>query len=340
MITTTIQKLIERQNLAVEEAYAVMSQIMEGGVSDARIAALLIALKSKGEAPEEVAGFAQAMRDKGVRLNNGGDHIIDVCGTGGDNSGSFNISTAVAFTVAGSGVRVAKHGNRSISSKSGSADVLEKLGLNIQLSPNAAEQALDKIGIAFLFAPLYHPAMKHVAPVRKELAMKTVFNILGPLTNPAGTRRQLVGTFNRRAAELMSRAAEMLDMEKVCFVCTDNRFDEISLTHPAEIIEYNQGSSVRKYSVSHETFGYPQLNFDQLRGDSPEHNASIIDNLFQKKEKSAHFYSVAANAALALYCAGYSDSLGNCRDAAETSILSGAAYDKLNALRAFGEANS
>src|SRR3989304_7186624 len=214
-----LEKLLENFDLSFAESYNLMNEIMQGSINNSHLSGILIALKLKGESAEEIAGFASAMRENSQKIICDDENMIDVCGTGGDNSGSFNISTAVAFTVAGAGVKVAKHGNRSISSKSGSADVLEELGININLSKEQSEEALDKVGMAFLFAPLYHPAMKHAGQVRKELGIKTVFNMLGPLTNPAGVKRQMIGTFSIKAAETMCEAAKYLGHKKVCFVC-------------------------------------------------------------------------------------------------------------------------
>ncbi|RPI73213.1 MAG: anthranilate phosphoribosyltransferase, partial [Ignavibacteriales bacterium] len=233
-----IEKLLDKEDLTIEESCDAMNEIMNGKVDNSNLAGFLIALKSKGEAPEEVAGFAMAMRDSCIKINFSDDNLIDVCGTGGDNSGSFNISTAVSFVAAGAGVKVAKHGNKSVSSKCGSADVLQQLGININLPKEKAEEALDKIGIAFLFAPLYHPAMRHAVQVRKELRMKTVFNMLGPLTNPAGVKRQLIGTFNSVAAETMAKAAMHLNIDKVCFVCCGDKYDEVYLGEPTSIFEF------------------------------------------------------------------------------------------------------
>jgi len=232
-----LEKITAGENLSFEESKQVMGFIMDGQASPEEIAGLLIGLKTKGETADEVAGAAHAMRTRSIKIDSRGNHVIDVCGTGGDNSGTFNISTTAAFVVAAAGIRVAKHGNRSITSKSGSADVLKALGININMTPERATEALDQVGLTFLFAPDYHPAMKHVAPVRRELGMKTIFNMLGPLTNPAGTKRQLIGTYSRSAAKLMHEAAAMLDMEQVSFVCTADRFDEIILSEPSDVYE-------------------------------------------------------------------------------------------------------
>ena len=336
MIKDKIEKVIASKNLSFDEAYETMSYIMNGDVNNTHIAALLTALKCKGEHPDEVAGFAKAMREKSVKLESSGvKNAIDVCGTGGDGSGTFNISTAAAFVIAGAGIPVAKHGNRSISSKCGSADVLTELGVDVNLSPEQSSKALNEIGITFMYAPLYHPAMKYVASVRKELAMKTVFNLLGPLTNPAGTKRQLIGTYDDSASELISKALKHLEMEKVCIVCTENRFDEISLGGKTNVKEFSAGKEIKSYTVNNETFGYPEVDHIEIKGNSPEENAGIITRLLTENKKNAAFHVVAANAAMGLYSAGISEDLMNCRDIAEDSILSGKAFQKLEQLKNF-----
>ncbi|OGU50191.1 MAG: anthranilate phosphoribosyltransferase [Ignavibacteria bacterium RIFOXYB2_FULL_35_12] len=330
-----LEKIIAGEDLTFEESYAAMTKIMNGNVNNSHLAAFLIALKSKGETAEEIAGSVQAMRDKSIKINCSDNNVIDVCGTGGDNSGSFNISTATAFAAAGAGVKVAKHGNRSISSKCGSADVLQELGINVNLLPEQSEEALNTIGIAFLFAPLYHPAMKYAAPVRKELGIKTVFNMLGPLTNPAGVKRQIIGTFSSSAAKTMSEAAKYLDLEKVCFLCSNDKYDEINLGDSTTIYEYNKGSKVKNYVISNATFNYPLVDESQIKGDTSEINAKLIFDVFENKTRNGAFHTIAANTALALYCAGKSDNLDECTEIAEESILSGAALRKLNELKAY-----
>ncbi len=330
-----LEKVIEKEDLSFDEAFTVMNDVMTGTVNNSQLAGFLVALKAKGETPSEVAGFAKAMRNNCVKIECDDENAIDVCGTGGDNSGSFNISTAVAFTAAGAGIKVAKHGNRSISSKSGSADVLQHLGVNINLSRDESERALKEIGITFLFAPLYHPAMKYAAPVRKELAMKTVFNMLGPLTNPAGVKKQLIGTFNRKAARTMSEAAKYLDFEKACFICCDDRYDEIYLGDITEIHEYNNSEEIRTYTISNDSFSYPKISDQDIKGDTAEVNAQIILDVLENKNRNGAFHTITANSAMALYCADFSDSLTECQKAAEDSILSGAAIAKLNELKRF-----
>ncbi len=340
MIKKQLDKIIGCEDLSFDESYGVMSEIMSGNVNNSHLAGFLIALKAKGETPAEVAGFAKAMQDKSIKLNCDDANVIDVCGTGGDNSGSFNISTATAFAVAGAGIKVAKHGNRSISSKCGSADVLQELGININLTVRQSEEALRKIGITFLFAPQYHPAMKYAAVVRRELGMKTVFNMLGPLTNPAGVKKQIIGTFNSRAAKIMSQAAKYLNFDKVCFLCGDDRYDEIYLGNNTEIFEYDSGKELMSYNITNNTFGYPKIADNEILGDSPEYNAKIIIDVFEGKKRNGAFYTVAANTALALYSAGYSDDLQICKEAAEDSLINGGALSKLNELRRFSMAKA
>ena len=332
-----LEKVIEGHNLTFDEAYEVMYSIMSGNENNSKIASLLTALKMKGETSEEVAGFVKAMREKVIKIKCENERVIDVCGTGGDGSGTFNISTAVSFVVAGAGVSVAKHGNRSISSRSGSSDVLHELGVDVQLNPELSEKALNEIGIAFLFAPLYHPAMKHVAPIRKELEFRSIFNILGPLTNPAGVKRQLIGTFNDDVARLMTDAIRLLEMEKVAFLCTSNRYDEITLTDITKVYEVNHDHSMYFYSLTNENFGYPKATLEQLQGGSAKENAEIIYKVFTGETDGAAYEVVVANAAMALKTSGISDDLAECKNLAEESIKSGATLRKLKELKEFGE---
>jgi anthranilate phosphoribosyltransferase len=335
MISSTLNKLFEKENLTFNEAEDVANILMHGKTNNSQIASLLTALKIKGETPTEIAGFANAMRINGVKLETSTDNLIDVCGTGGDNSGSFNISTAVAFVVAGAGLKVAKHGNRSITSKSGSSDVLTELGVNIELTPEQSLQALEEIGIAFLFAPIYHPAMRHVGPVRLELGFKTIFNILGPLTNPANTKNQMIGTFNFDVAMKMAKAAQILDMERVTFVCTNNQYDEITLTDPADIIELIS-SEISTRRIDPNTFGYNTISLDDIAGGTPNDNAEMIYDLFSSNARTIHFNVVAANAAVALYTSGNYETLREAQKVAERSILEGKAMKKLKQLIDFG----
>ncbi|MBK8944779.1 MAG: anthranilate phosphoribosyltransferase [Ignavibacteriae bacterium] len=332
-----LEKVIAGESLSFDEAYNVMYSIMSGSENNSKIASLLTALKIKGETAEEVAGFVKAMREKVIPIKCENKKVIDVCGTGGDGSGTFNISTAVSFVVAGAGVSVAKHGNRSISSKSGSSDVLHELGVDVQLSPELSEKALNEIGIAFLFAPLYHPAMKHVAPIRKELEFRSIFNILGPLTNPAKVKRQMIGTFSDKTAQLMCEAIKLLEMEKVAFLCTKNSFDEITLTDTTKVFEVNQDHSMYFYSLTNKNFNFPKIELEHIQGGNAKENAEIIFNIFSNKNIGPAYEVVIANAALALKTSGISDNLMECKSIAEESIKSGATLKKLIELKEFGD---
>ncbi|MEN8191922.1 MAG: anthranilate phosphoribosyltransferase [Bacteroidota bacterium] len=334
MIKDILNKLLDKIDLSFEEATTAADLLMSGGINNSQIAALLTALRVKGETPIEIAGFATAMRNNGIKIETDTTNTIDVCGTGGDNSGSFNISTAVAFVVAGAGVNVAKHGNRSITSKSGSSDVLTELGVNINLTPEQSQKALEEIGIAFLFAPIYHPAMKNVAPVRLELGFKTIFNILGPLTNPANTVKQMIGAFNNETALKMAEAAKLLKMERVSFVCTNNQYDEITLTQSTQVIELKD-SEITTDEIDVSTFGYDTIELGDIAGGTPSDNAQIIYDLFSSGSRTTHFNVVAANAAIALYTSGNYATLNESQNAAEDSLLSGNALKKLNQLISF-----
>ena len=331
MIRNEIQQLITGESLSLEQSRSVMNSIMSGEVNHSQISALLTALRSKGETPEEVAGFALAMRDKSLKIKTIHSDAIDVCGTGGDSSGTFNISTATAFVVAGAGVKVAKHGNRSITSKAGSADVLKSLAVNIDLSQEQCTSVLDEIGISFIFAPLFHPAMVHAVPVRKELGFRTVFNILGPLTNPAGVKRQLIGVFNEAAAQLMAKAARHLEYESVNFICTENKYDEITLTGTAVVHELT-GAGIKTETLTPEALGYPRISVEDIKGGSADENAEIILSILRDRKKSAFYSVVVANSALALLMAGKTNDLDECKSIAIESIESGNALKKLNEL--------
>lgn len=324
-----LEKIIEKEHLSRLEAYETMMRIMSGAINNGQLAGFLTALKSKGETAEELAGFVEAMREHAIPLPHDRKDAVDVCGTGGDSSGTFNISTAVAFVVAGAGVPMAKHGNRSISSKCGSSDVLQQLGVDIGLSIATATKALNETGIVFLFAPQYHPAMRHAGEVRRQLAVKTVFNMLGPLCNPAGVKRQLIGVYNITAARSMCDAAAYLDFERVSFVCTDGKFDEVLLHGKAHVFDRKGSGTVNGYSLSAKDFGLTEAPLAELQGGDALENASIIMRVLRDKVKDAAFNTVVANAALALQIAGKAETLPECVAIAEESVLSGAAYGKL-----------
>ena len=333
-----------RESLTREEARAVMSQILAGECSDAQIAALLVALHMKGETVEEICGFAEAIRAAASPLvihqnstvdvsGSGRDALVDTCGTGGDASGTFNISTATAFVVAGAGVRVAKHGNRSVTSKCGSADVMESLGVKIDLPPARIAACLEEVGIAFLFAPALHSAMKRVQNARRELRLRTVFNLLGPLTNPAHASAQVVGVYSAELVEKLAEALSMLGLHRALVVHGSDGLDEITVTGPTRIAEVREGR-VRTYEVTPEEFGIKRARIEDLAGGDAAVNAAIVRELLSGK-KSPRRDVVLLNAAAALVAAGKADHLADGVAPAERSIDSGAAAGKLDALVRF-----
>jgi len=335
-----------RQSLAREEARAVMSEVLTGKCTDAQIAALLVALHMKGETVEEIVGFADAIRAAATRLNvhdlpvdvsgTGRDALVDTCGTGGDASGTFNISTATAFAVAGAGVRVAKHGNRSVSSKCGSADVMEALGVNINLPPARLAACLEETGMAFLYAPAMHSAMKFVQTARRELRLRTVFNLLGPLTNPMQASAQVVGVYSLDLVEKLAEALSMLGLRRALVVHGLDGLDEITITGPTRVAEVRDGN-VRTYEIRPEEFDMQSATLDDIHGGDAAANAEIIREIL-RGEKSARRDVVLLNAAAALVAAGRADQLSGALPLAEKSIDSGAAARKLDALVGFTNA--
>ena len=333
-----------RQSLTRSEARAVMTEVLTGKCSDAQIAALLVALHMKGETVEEIVGFAEAIRAAATPLElhgnsvldasgTGRDALVDTCGTGGDASGTFNISTATAFVAAGAGVRVAKHGNRSVTSKCGSADVMEALGVNINLPPAQIAACLDQVGIAFLFAPAMHSAMKYVQPVRRELRLRTVFNLLGPLTNPARATCQVVGVYSDELVEKLAEALSMLGLRRALVVHGSDGLDEITISGPTRVGEVRDGS-VHTYEVTPEEFGMRRAPLDDIAGGDAALNASLIRDLLAGK-KSARRDVVLLNAGAALVAAGRADHLRDAVPMAAAAIDSGGALSKLQLLTTF-----
>jgi anthranilate phosphoribosyltransferase len=338
------------QSLARAEARDVMAEVLAGNCTDAQIAALLMALRMKGETVEEIVGFAEAIRAAATPLpiapaasgaldlsGTGRDalaeSLVDTSGTGGDASGTFNISTATAFVTAGAGVRVAKHGNRSISSKCGSADVMEALGVNIQLSPEHAVQCLREVGICFLYAPDLHSSMKQVQKVRRELRLRTMFNLLGPLTNPAHASGQVVGVYALEMVEKLAEALSMLGLHRALVVHGLDGLDEITITGPTRIAEARDGT-VRTYEVDPEEFGMKRATLADISGGDTAENAAIVREVLSGK-KSPRRDVVVLNSAAALVAAGRADHLADVILLAARSIDSGAAAAKLAALTSF-----
>src|SRR5688500_7490390 len=274
MFAPLIEKLVRHEDLTMDEATAAMREVMEGRVPSAALAALLSALRMKGERPSELVGFARAMREHSVKISRPEGEVCDTCGTGGDRSGTFNISSAAAVVVASAGVKVAKHGNRSVSSRCGSADVFEHLGVNIAAAPAVVERTLHDANIAFFFAPTFHPSMRHAAPTRRELGVRTAFNLLGPLTNPAGARRQLVGVPRPELTELVARALALLGTERAWVVHGADGLDEISTTGYTKVSECRDGA-VNTFYVHPSDFGVPKATPEALRGGDASDNAAI-----------------------------------------------------------------
>ena len=275
MIQESISQLIGGQDLGRDRARAVMNQIMSGEATDAQIGAFLVALRCKGETVEEISGCAEVMRDKATRISTTREKVVDTCGTGGDGSSSFNISTAVAFVVAGAGLCVAKHGNRAMSSRCGSADVLSALGVNIEASPAVVSACLEEAGIGFLFAPMLHGAMKHAIGPRKEIGTRTVFNVLGPLTNPAGAERQLIGVFAPDLTATMAGVLRDLDSVRAFVVHGADGLDEVTITGPSQVSELNDGE-VTTYEITPEQFGLKRGSAESLKGGDADDNAQTL----------------------------------------------------------------
>jgi anthranilate phosphoribosyltransferase len=351
MILDALQRVANHgQSLSRAEAREVMDEVLAGTCTDAQIAALLTALRIKGETVEEIVGFAEAIRSAATPLpigrqagaldvsGTGRDALtesalVDTSGTGGDASGTFNISTATAFVTAGAGVRVAKHGNRSISSKCGSADVMEALGVNIQLSPERAAACLREIGICFLFAPDLHLSMKQVQRVRRELRLRTMFNLLGPLTNPAGASGQIVGVYALDMVEKLAEALSMLGLHRALVVHGLDGLDEITISGRTRVAEARDGS-VRTYEIVPEEFGMKRASLEEISGGNAAQNGAIVREVLSGK-KSARRDVVVLNAAAALVAAGCVDRISDGVSLAERSIDSGAAAGKLEALVQF-----
>jgi anthranilate phosphoribosyltransferase len=345
MILEALNRIANQgQSLTREEARTVMSEVLTGKCTDAQIAGLLVALHMKGETVEEIVGFAEAIRAAAAQLptqqnstvdvsDTGRDALVDTCGTGGDASGTFNISTATAFVAAGAGVRVAKHGNRSLTSKCGSADVMEALGININLAPDRLAACLKEVGMAFLFAPAMHSAMKFVQAARRELKLRTVFNLLGPLTNPAHASAQVVGVYSAKLVDTLAEALSMLGLRRALVVHGSDGLDEITITGPTRIAEVRDGN-IRTYEVTPEEFGMKRANIDAIAGGDAAANAAIIGAVLGG-EISPRRDVVLLNAAAALVAAGKADHLADALALAAKSIDSGAAAGKVRELAEF-----
>ena len=327
MIREAIAKLIQREDLRREEAEAIMQEIMLGSATPSQIGAFIIALRMKGETAEEIAGCASAMRSHAIKVQTKRSPLVDTCGTGGDGTGTFNISTVVAFVVAGAGIAVAKHGNRSVSSRCGSADVLETLGASIDLGPTAVGKCLDEIGLGFLFAPRLHPAMKYAAVPRREIGARTVFNLLGPLTNPAGASRQLLGVYDPALTDTIARVLALMNTDCALVVHGAGGLDELSVTGVNKITQLQNGN-ITTYSLDPQELGLPLEEPASLEGGLPDENAKIVKDLLQGQE-GAKRNVVLLNASAALLAAGKAADFSEGLSLAAQSIDTGKALDKL-----------
>ena len=330
-----IRAVVERRNLNASEMGAVMRLIMTGQATPAQIGGFLIGLRMKGETVEEIAAAAQVMRELVTRVAVSGPHLVDTCGTGGDGVSTFNISTAAAFVVAAAGGRVAKHGNRSVSSKSGSADVLEAAGVNLDLGPEQVGQCVNEVGVGFMFAPKHHAAMKHAIGPRREMAVRTIFNLLGPLTHPAGAPNQVLGVFADQWVEPLAEVLQRLGSEHVLVVHAEDGMDEISIGAATRVAELKDGR-VRVYRVQPEDFGLKRADVKQLGVSNPAESFAMVQQVLENKLGAARDI-VALNAGAAIYAAGLAPDLAAGIKTASAVIASGAAKAKLAALVALSK---
>ncbi len=331
LIRNYLPRLIRREDLSRDEAVSLLDALLDDEATDSQIAAVLVALAAKGETSDELAGLAEALRARAVRVKCGHTSFIDTAGTGSSQAKTFNISTAAAFVIAGAGLPVAKHGNRAATSRSGSADVLSALGVNVNALPGVAEKCLNEIGICFMFAPLYHGATARVAGIRRELGIHTTFNLLGPLSNPAGAPRQIIGVWRRDLVERMAQALAALGTDRAWVVHGEDGLDEITVAARTFIAE-TQGETVRTFEIEPKLFGLWRGSLEHLRGGDAADNAEIIRQVLSGKRRDEARALVIANAAAALFVGGMTSSEREAAQAAEESIGSEAARMKLEQL--------
>jgi anthranilate phosphoribosyltransferase len=329
-IQTAIRSMIARQDLSGDEMTSVMRQIMTGECTPSQIGGFLVGLHMKGESVDEISAAARVMRELATRVDVGQQHLVDTAGTGGDSSGSFNISTASAIVAAAAGARVAKHGNRSMTSNSGSADVLEAAGVKLDVSPQKVAECVERVGVGFMFAPAHHGAMKHAIGARKELAVRTVFNVLGPLTNPAGAPNQVIGVFHSELVELMANVLKQLGSNHVMVVHADDGMDEISISAPTRVAELKDGE-VTTYTLEPSDFGMEKADVAELKVGSAEESLAMIRGVFADNPGPARDI-VCLNAGAAIYVSGLADSLAAGVEAAGKAISDGRASEVLQNL--------
>jgi anthranilate phosphoribosyltransferase len=336
VIQATIAKLLDGHDLTRDEACETMRTIMRGEATPAQIAGFLVALRAKGETADEIAGCAEAMREHVLRVNPKRDDLVDIVGTGGDGANTYNISTAAALVAAGAGAAIAKHGNRAASSASGAADVLEALGFRLELPPERIERSIDELGFGFLFAQAHHPAMKHAAPIRRELATRTVFNVLGPLTNPAGARALMLGVYSPELTRTLADALVQLGAERAYVVYGAGGIDELSPCGPNLVCEVENGS-VRKYELDPLDLGIERCDPAELRGGDPQSNAAALRRVLAG-QGGGHRSAVILNAAGGIAAAGHAENLREGIALAREAIDSGAAAARLEQLVEFSQA--
>ncbi len=339
-IQQALSKVVDRIDLSTDEMQSVMTQVMTGEATQAQIGALLMGLRMKGETIEEITGAAKVMSQLASGVQVAGDHVVDTCGTGGDGANLFNVSTASAFVVAAAGGKVAKHGNRSVSSKTGSADLLEAAGVNLQLTPEQVGRAIEEIGVGFMFAPAHHGAMKHAIGPRKEMAMRTIFNMLGPLTNPAGVKNQVIGVFSKALCRPLAEVLKNLGSEHVLVVHSDDGLDEISIASKTYVAELNKGE-ISEYEITPEECGIESQTLLGLSVESAQQSLDLINDALGKRETEAGQKAadiIAINAGAAIYAANLSTTLNGGIEMAQDAIYSGLAKEKMTELVSFSAA--
>jgi anthranilate phosphoribosyltransferase len=328
--TSILDKLVKREDLNKNEAGQALQQIINGEIENEQIASFLTAMRTKGETTEELTAFVRVMREAAVKPNVEVDGAVDLCGTGGDNSGTFNISTASMFVVAGAGVPVLKHGNRSVSSNSGSADVLEALGGVVMLRKEQVEKVFEEIGLVFMFAPFFHPAMKHVMPARRTMGIRTFFNILGPLLNPAGVKRQMIGAYSKSVARQIAHILTNLDTEFAYTVNAHDGLDEVSLSAQSEIYQLDKNMVKESTTFDPRSLDFEWADLEDLQGGDADYNANIIRSIMANKATDAQRDVILLNATFGIHASGKVDHLSEAKKLAEDSLKSGKAMKALN----------
>jgi anthranilate phosphoribosyltransferase len=328
MLKKYIKKITEHRDLTAEEMNEAMNIIMSGQTNDIQIASFITALKIKGETSDEISSAAKVMKEKAIKINVNGDTILDTCGTGGDGFNTFNISTASAIVCAAAGIKVAKHGNRALTSRSGSADILRAAGVNIEMPPEKVKKSIEEINIGFIFAPNYHPAMKYAMPARKEIGIRTIFNLLGPIVNPANNTHHFMGVPNNELVEKISEVFLKLGLKRGLVVCGNGCIDEIALSGKTKVAEIKDSNIIR-YEIDASKYMDKKYSVEKIKGGTPEENAAILKDIFTGKEKEAYYHAVILNAGFAIYMC---DKVKNPEEGIKTAadiISSGKAAKKL-----------